>query len=139
VIKPTLGTIVAVGDHRHGCGVDRSKLEPAGRRGMPEGGNLGFVQASGKLGGLRFGGGVGDGGVAGELGVSRVRGGVGAAGEESGEEASEAQGSNFNEKAFGAGSRQERHELRSRGAWVVRELRQAYPGASEATMPPSVY
>jgi len=108
VIQPTLRTIVAVGDHRHGCGVDRSKLEPAGRRRMPEGGNLCLVQALGELGGLGLGGGVEGGGFWG------ICNGVGAAGEKSCEEAGEAEGSNFNEKAFGTGSRQELHELRSK-------------------------
>jgi hypothetical protein len=115
-MQPTLRTIVTVGDHGHGYGVDRSKLEPAGRRRMPEGRNLCLVEALGELGGLRFEGGVGGGCFWG------VCDGVGAAGEESGEEACDTQASNFHEKAGGTGSRQEGHELRSKvvhGWWCL--------------------
>ena len=55
--------------------------------------------------------------VAGELGVGGGDGGVGgvvAAGEETGEEASEAKGGYFQEAAFGTRGGQERHELGSK-------------------------
>ena len=72
---------------------------------MPERGNLSFVEALGEPGGLRFGGGVWVERVAGDVGIGGGGGGFGevsATGEESGEEASEAQGGNFEEIAFGA-------------------------------------
>jgi hypothetical protein len=72
---------------------------------MPESGNLGGFDALGKFGELSFGGGVGSEGVAGEVGVGGADGGVGgvvAAGEQTGEEASKAQGGYFEEIAFGA-------------------------------------
>jgi hypothetical protein len=71
-----------------------------------EGGDLGRVQALGKARGLSCGGGVGIEGVAGDVGVGGVDGGVvggiGAAGEETGDEASEAQGGYFEEIALSA-------------------------------------
>jgi hypothetical protein len=69
---------------------------------MAEGGDLRGFDALGKLG-AKLGGlclGV-DGGVAGD-GVDGCFGGVGAAAEETGEKASQAQGSYFKKVAFGA-------------------------------------
>jgi hypothetical protein len=71
---------------------------------VPEGGNLGFVEALGKLGELSFGGGVGVEGVTGDVDGGGRGGGAGkvcAAGEKSGEEASEAEGGDFEEIASG--------------------------------------
>jgi hypothetical protein len=67
------------------------------------------------------GGGVWGEGVAGVTGCAgRGAWGVGASGEETGDQASEAEGSDFQEAAFGARSRQEVHELRLQvAAWVL--------------------
>jgi hypothetical protein len=85
---------------------------------MFEGRDLGSVKAFGKASGLSSGRGVRIEGVGGEVGVGGVDGGgvggVGAAREETGEEASEAQGGDFEEIAFGARGGQEGHELRSK-------------------------
>ena len=127
--------IASAGDG-HGHGVDRSVLEAARCRGVTERGDLSRFNTGGKL--LGVGGEVWrEGVVAGELGVGGGDGGVGvvvAAGEQTGEEASEAKGGYFQEAAFGARRRQERHELSSRRYMVMNELRQGYRGASGATM-----
>jgi hypothetical protein len=103
---------------------------------VPESGNLGCFDALGKLRGFCWGRGVGAEGVAGEVGVGGGGAflGVGAAGEQAGEKASEAQGGYFKEVAFGARGGQKGHEQGSRWCMVMHELRQAYRGASGATM-----
>jgi hypothetical protein len=109
---------------------------------MAEGRDLSFVEALGKLGVLGVGRGFGIEGIAGDVGVrgadGGVRGlrGVGAAGEKTGEKASEAQGGDFKEIAFGARGGQKGHELGSRCCMGKAEVRQGYRGASEATMTP---
>jgi hypothetical protein len=100
--------------------VDGPVLEAAGGWGMAEGRDLSFVEALGKLGVLGVGRGFGIEGIAGDVGVrgadGGVRGlrGVGAAGEKTGEKASEAQGGDFKEIAFGARGGQKGHELGSK-------------------------
>src|SRR5271154_6264808 len=83
-----------------------SHLESAGRRGMPEGRDLGCFDAGWEVW-LSAGGYFG-------LRVGRGGWGVVAGGEQTSEEAGKAQGGDFNEAAFRAGFRQEGHELRSR-------------------------
>jgi hypothetical protein len=83
---------------------------------MVQSGDLGFVETFGKAGqsSLR---GVGIEGVGDDWGVGSGGGGVRrlvAAAEQTGEEASEAQGGDLKEIAFGARGRQERHELGSK-------------------------
>jgi hypothetical protein len=85
---------------------------------MVESGDLGFVETLGKVGELSIGGGVCVKGVAGGGDAGGGRGGgvrrLVAAREQTGEEASEAQGSDLKEIAFGARSRQKGHELGSK-------------------------
>ena len=104
-----------------------------------ESGDLGFVETFGKAGQLSLRGGVWIEGVGGDWGVGGHSGDLGrlvAAAEQTGEEAGEAQGGDLKEIAFGARSRQEGHELGSKVfSWVKHRLRQAYRGASGATMP----
>jgi hypothetical protein len=76
----SLGAVATV--RGHGYGADRSVLEAAGRRGVPEGGDLRRFDARK----LRVGG---------DVGVRGAGGGAVTAGEESGEEASEAKGGYF--------------------------------------------
>jgi hypothetical protein len=83
---------------------------------MVESGDLGFVETLGKAGqsSLR---GFWIEGVGGDWSVGSGSGGVRrlvAAAEQTGEEASEAQGGDLKEIAFGARSRQEGHELGSK-------------------------
>jgi hypothetical protein len=83
---------------------------------MMEGGNLGLVEALGKSSRLGIGGFWTE-GVAGYVGVGTADGGiggVGAAGEQTGEEACEAEGGNFEEVAFGSRGGQKGHELGSK-------------------------
>lgn len=82
----SLGAVATV--RGHGYGADRSVLEAARRRGVPEGGDLRRFDAWK----VRVGG---------DVGVRGAGGGV-AAGEQSGEEASEAKGGYFQKAAFGA-------------------------------------
>jgi hypothetical protein len=94
-----------VGGRCHRYCVDRSVLKAAGGGGMSESGDLGGFDALGKWRGLSFGGGGWAEGVGGDVGVGGAEGGVGgvvAAGEQTGEEASKAQGGDFEEIAFGA-------------------------------------
>jgi hypothetical protein len=79
---------------------------------VPESGDLGGFDALGELG---RGGGVWAEGVAGVVGgAGGGAAGVRASGEETGDEASQAKGGDFQEAAFGARSRQEVHELGSK-------------------------
>lgn len=85
---------------------------------MVESGDLGLVETLGKRGELSLG--LGIEGIGGEGGVGGGRGDSGgvsrlvAAGEQTGEEASQAQRGDFNEIAFRARSRQKGHELGSK-------------------------
>ena len=92
---------------------------------MPESGDLGGFDALGELG-RRCG--VWAEGVAGVVGgAGGCAMGVGASGEETGDEASETEGGDFQEAAFGSRSRQKVHELGSNVrhgvAWVMHESR----------------
>lgn len=74
------GTIGGGGDRSHGCGVYGSVLETAAGGWMAKGGDLGFVEAPGKGGGLGFCIGIRVGiikGVAGDVGVGGADDGVG--------------------------------------------------------------
>jgi hypothetical protein len=86
---------------------------------MPQGGDLGCFDAAGQAGGS--GRDVGAKGVAG-------RGVVITAGEKAGEKASETQGGNFQEAAFGARGGQKRHELGSKALHTCRNFRKRIGG-----------
>jgi hypothetical protein len=84
---------------------------------MMESRDLGLVETFGKADQLSLRGSVWIEGVAGDWGVGCGGGGVGglvAAAEQAGKQASEAQGGDLKEIAFGARSRQEGHELGSK-------------------------